>query len=289
MRPSIIFLLLFAFCTPAWAALSDDRRVLPTDADYERTMDSEIDVDGVCDVFIDHSMGYLEVETWDKSTIHVWAHVEVQGEDAEEFGEAIAVDIDVDKNNARIITRYPGGFGDETSYGVGLKVCLPRGSSLDLNIDFGDATVSGLFEKLKADVSNGAITTKGVRSMCRILSSYGSVYLEDCGGKVDIKGADGGIQIHKFRGLELKVSSGFGAIEVNDAKGKVVLSSSDGGVRVLNVTGEVKVQNIYGGIRMEDIKGECRVESNDGGVRLMNIEGDVSMVEVIYGGLDIEG
>lgn len=146
---------------------------------------------------------------------------------------------------------FEGGWGDGrrddqieiSSDGSGmeaaadLRIRVPRGKSLDLNLAVGDVSVTNVEGNLSIDVHAAAITTSGTRGRLDLDTGSGEVRVIDAQGDVTLDTGSGNVTLEGIRGALLELDSGSGRIsarnvEVTDLR----LDTGSGRVSLLGVT-----------------------------------------------------
>jgi len=151
MKKYLLIAMFFFFCcvSRAWNELPAGK--FSGKADYERFFDETFSIVPEAAVEIAHRMGDLTVTAWERKDVSVKAHIEVEGDDAEEFGKQIRIEIDEEGDPFTIKTIFPDGVWKEISYGVRLEITIPAEHPLEAKNTFGKIDATGMRSGITAD------------------------------------------------------------------------------------------------------------------------------------------
>lgn len=291
-RTTIEKLLVLTFAIALWLALplqaggGTARTPAPDPSrapDYERKIEESYTIRPEAALKIEHSMGDLEIETFEDSkiqTVLVKVHIEVRGEQAEEFGELIRIEIDEDSDPFKVITHYPKNKQNEwknISFGVTLEIVMPAGHSLDARNSFGSIEITGVHGAVKAETNCGNLEVEEVYGDMTLVSTFGSIKLKESRGKADIRGTNGKIEVQGLAAGDLRVRNSFGKIDIEEIEGSVDLANTNGGVAIDRVGGSVTTDVAFGDQSFDQIGGFLRVTGKNSEVRAEDIRGPVTV------------
>lgn len=156
------------------------------------------------------------------------------------------------------------GSGLEAS--ADLRITVPRGKSLDLNLVVGEATVSNVEGDLRIDVHAAAVTTRSTRGKLDLDTGSGEVRVTDARGELVLDTGSGDVTLESVSGPVLELDSGSGRIMAR-------------GVEVE----ELRLDTGSGRVSLQDVKTrELALDSGSGSVEI-DLSSDVDRLEVDAG------
>lgn len=110
-----------------------------------------------------------------------------------------------------------------------------------------------------------------------MLSSGGSISLENVSGEQKIATSGGSIRIADASGEVVSKSSG-GSFSLNDFDGMVDVQTSGGSVKINGLEGDLKINTSGGSVTLEDISGSIDANTSGGSIRakLLGVDEDLS-------------
>ena len=203
---------------------------------------------------------------------------------------------------------FEGGWGDGrrdddveiSSDGRGmeaaadLRIRVPKGKSLDLNLAVGDVSVTNVEGNLSIDVHAATITTTGTRGRLDLDTGSGEVRVTDAEGDVTLDTGSGNVTLEGVRGTMLELDSGSGRIsargvEVTDLR----LDTGSGRVSLLGVkTRDLSLDSGSGAVEIDlaaDVD-RMNVDAGSGSITLgvpPSFGADV-VIETGSGGIDVD-
>lgn len=157
-----------------------------------------------------------------------------------------------------------GGSGLEAS--ADLRIRVPRGKSLDLNLAVGEATVSNVEGDIRIDVQAASVTTQGTRGKLDLDTGSGEVRVTDARGEIALDTGSGSVTLESVAGPRLELDSGSGRITAR-------------GVEVE----ELRLDTGSGRVSLRDVKTrELALDSGSGSVEI-DLSSDVDRMEVDAG------
>jgi hypothetical protein len=253
-------------------ALADDEH-----PDYQRDIEQSQALHPGQGVEIHHAMGDLDLIAGEGDQVRISAHVEVKGERAAEFGEQIKVEMDLQNTPLVIRTRYPEGKWQNLSYGVKMRVSIPRRHMVNAQLAFGSATLTGLEGKTEAQVSNGSIAAHDIHGALSIVCAFGAIDVQRCRGPVGLKGNCGKVSVSEVAGGDLDLESSFGDVLVQKVQGAATIACTNGGLSVHDVSGKAKLRTQFGNATIAKVGGPLDLQSGNGSLQVSEIEGDVTI------------
>jgi len=147
-----------------------------------------------------------------------------------------------------------------------LRIMVPRGKSLDLNLAVGEATVSNVEGALRIDVHAASITTTGTRGKLDLDTGSGEVRVTGAQGELVLDTGSGGVTLESITGPVLELDSGSGRITAR-------------GVEVE----ELRLDTGSGRVSLRDVKTrELSLDSGSGSVEI-DLASDVDRMDVDAG------
>jgi lia operon protein LiaG len=147
-----------------------------------------------------------------------------------------------------------------------LRIRVPRGKSLDLNLAVGEATVSNVEGNLRIDVHAASVTTSGTRGKLDLDTGSGEVRVTDARGEIFLDTGSGNVTLETINGPSLELDSGSGRVT---AKGVEVE--------------QLRLDTGSGRISLSDVKArELSLDSGSGSVDI-DLSSDVDRMDVDAG------
>lgn len=139
---------------------------------------------------------------------------------------------DMGRSSTTLSVRDDGTFGGEwrgtgrrtriRTYGDGLdahadlRVLVPRGRSVEVNLAIGDVTVTNVEGDLRLDVHAASVTATGAKGRLSVDAGSGSVRVENGEGELDVDTGSGSTTVTGFRGRSITIDAGSGSTDVRD-------------------------------------------------------------------------
>lgn len=184
--------------------------------------------------------------------------------------------------------------GRGTEAWADLKIMIPAGKRVDVNVGVGDATSTNVAADLSIDVASASVTVNGHK---------GSLHLDTGSGRVDVRdltGADefvsdagsGTVTVRNAQARRMKLDSGSGGLEADNlTTDELNVDIGSGHVRIDRSSADrVRLETGSGGVALE-LKNSPKsldVESGSGSVTLTlpaNLDAEVD-IETGSGGID---
>ena len=144
------------------------------------------------------------------------------------------------------------GSGSGLEAWADLKVLVPPGKHVDVNLGVGELSARGVSADLRLDAASAHVTATGIR------------------GNLSIDAGSGGVEVKDASGDEITLDTGSGGIAASGVTGKrCKLDTGSGGVTAdgLNCD-EINVDVGSGSIRVEDARASrVKLDAGSGGVR----------------------
>ena len=234
--------------------------------DKSKEINKSYDVSAQGKLRIENKYGDVHIETWSQNRVEVNIIVKVQKSSeskAQEYLDKVEIDIDDNnKNDLSFVTMINGSINNR------------NGERLEIDYN------------VKAPVSFSQ----------SLKNSYGSLYLGDSDGDVQLHIAYGNVKVDKLSGnVNLKVSYGNGEVE-SIGSGSLIVSYSNlsvekiGNVELTNnysnidlgETRDVEVSNKYGNVTL-DVNRSLKGFSKYGSVKAEKVYNSISM-DITHGG-----
>ena len=195
---------------------------------------------------------------------------------------------------------FRGGRVEISSDGRGmeaaadLRIRVPKGKALDLNLAVGEATVTNVEGDLTIDVHAATVTTTGTRGRLNLDTGSGEVRVTDAQGELSFDTGSGSVTLERISGPTLTLDTGSGGIsargvDVEDLR----LDTGSGRVSLLEVkTRDLSLDSGSGSIEI-DLAGDVNRVSIDAGSGSITIGippsfgADVD-IETGSGGIDVD-
>lgn len=175
-----------------------------------------------------------------------------------------------------------------------LKIMVPRGKSLDLNLAVGEATVSNVEGNLRIDVHAASVTTSGTRGKLDLDTGSGEVRVSDARGELVLDTGSGNVTLETINGPTLELDSGSGRITARGVEVEELrLDTGSGRVSLTDVkTRELSLDSGSGSVDI-DLSGDVDRMDVDAGSGSITIGvppslGAEVMIETGSGGIDVD-
>ena len=228
--------LIVTFCL-AWMVSESAAR----DVTEQKTFEETVSFTAGGEVRLDNQNGGIEVRTWDRNEVRVWARIKAQGRDraeAEEMLDEVEIRIEQNGDHLEIYSDHPrGGWGWGRSVNVVYELTVPEKIDLDL------------------DTVNGGIEVGTIEGQVRLTTSNGNIEVDRVHGSVTAKTTNGGIDVElaAFDGSEdLEYTTTNGSINVSlpkDIKGSFEAKTTNGHIETdfpITVRGKFSRKSIRG-------------------------------------------
>jgi lia operon protein LiaG len=153
-----------------------------------------------------------------------------------------------DRRRIRVKSR-----GDGIEAWADIRVLVPTGTTIDVNLGVGQLDARNVNADLKLDVASAHVTATGTR------------------GRLSIDAGSGGIEVRDVNAQSLDLDTGSGGVTFSNVSGGICnIDTGSGGVTGDRITcDEFKVDAGSGSIRLDDVRSPMTtVESGSGGVRM---------------------
>jgi hypothetical protein len=122
----------------------------------------------------------------------------------------------------------------------------------------------------------------------RIIDGSGSIDITNIIGNLSIDDDSGAINAENITGPVL-IEDGSGDIEIEDVQGKLEIVDGSGQIVIRHVTGDVTIKDASGGIEVNDIGGSVTVSDGSGSIDIYRVKKNVFIREAGSGEIDIDG
>jgi lia operon protein LiaG len=128
------------------------------------------------------------------------------------------------------------GSGSGTEAWADLRVTVPRGQRIELNLGVGQVNVTNVDGEISVDVAAASITANGVRGDLNLDTGSGSVNVTDVQGNVSLDTGSGGVTLTGVRGDRINLDSGSGSLQITDVDVRELMGDTgSGGIRLSRV------------------------------------------------------
>jgi DUF4097 and DUF4098 domain-containing protein YvlB len=235
MKILITMLLALGLATAALAGGDTKIAPLEGEADYTREFDQTDTISPKTNVAVVHTMGDLSVLAWDKKEIRVQARIEVEGDQAKEFGEKVRIEIKNEKDAYKITTRLPEGDWKDISCAVALDVRLPAANPLKTTSSFGTVSIRGMRSSCIVEAATGDVDILDVQGEITLTNSLGATSVKECAGTVNITGHSSNITVTDLEG-NLIIQNALGHVDVANVDGNIEASSTNGNIKAKGIS-----------------------------------------------------
>jgi hypothetical protein len=105
--------------------------------------------------------------------------------------------------------------GDGLEAAADLRVMVPRGKSIDLNLAAGTVTIRNVEGDISLEVQAADVDASGTKGRLNLDTGSGDVLVRDVEGEVFLDTGSGEVKVEGMRGRELKMDTGSGALTLS--------------------------------------------------------------------------
>ncbi len=162
--------------------------------------------------------------------------------------------------------------GDGIEAWADLRVIVPRGKVVHLNVGVGETTIDNIDGELHVDIAASHVRVARVRGALSLSSGSGGAEISDITGDVTLESGSGGATIENVSGGSLSAEVGSGSLRGRNIKVRELKAEiGSGGIRLAAVhTPRLHLETGSGGsdIELLDPIDDVSVEAGSGGVTL---------------------
>jgi hypothetical protein len=157
-------------------------------------------------------------------------------------------------------------YGDGLEAHADLRVLVPAGKRLEVNLALGSVTVTNVDGDLRLDVHAARVRASGTKGRLAIDAGSGSVVVENGAGELDIDTGSGSSDITGFRGRSVTIDAGSGSVIARD----VTVERWSVEVGSGRVRDDLRVDTGSGGVELAltKVPGATDIDTGSGSVRL---------------------
>jgi hypothetical protein len=164
------------------------------------------------------------------------------------------------------------GSGGGTEAWADLRVEVPAGKSVTVNLVVGEVVATNVKGRLRIDVGAARVRARGHEGSLSIDAGSGGVVAEDVTGDLEIDTGSGGIEVTNISGDRVKIETGSGGIRGTKVKAtELSVDVGSGGVDLGRVTAErAKFDAGSGSLTVEFLNSpkSLNVDNGSGGATL---------------------
>lgn len=105
-----------------------------------------------------------------------------------------------------------GANNDGLEAWADLRIMIPAGRRVDVNVGAGDISITNVDGHLTVDASSAPVTARGTKGSLNIDVGSGTVTVTDAQGDVSIDTGSGDVELTGFRGTVLSIDTGSGSV-----------------------------------------------------------------------------
>ena len=166
--------------------------------------------------------------------------------------------------NATLRVRDDGTFGNDADFGRGrswrregrevritgrsrdgleasadLRVAVPKGKTISLNVGVGKAFVSNVEGNIRVSVASADVSADRTRGTLHIETGSGTVDLRTASGDVELETGSGDLTVSAVQGPSLRLETGSGNVTITDAKaGTLHVETGSGDIEASGASGD---------------------------------------------------
>ena len=219
-----------------------------------------------------HSYGKADIQGTDQNKVIIEAVIKAKGEGAKEFVDAVVININENASNVSVKTDYPSTKSKSNfSYSVDYIVKIPLKARVKLENSFGSAFVKNINGDVDLDIAYGSIEVTKCLSKNLISGKFSNFKGKELGADSRVSNSYGKTIIDGATG-DLEVTSSFGDCEVKNINGNVNITNGYGSIKIENVEGRGSLINQFGKISVKNMKGPFDITNKNSEVTLSNVE-----------------
>lgn len=245
---------------------------------YEKEFKETYDVQPGMEMKISNRNGKIDIKTWDKDQLEIFALI-CSDKSTKEL-DKVNIDVSIDEN-IDIMTIYPGDSPRKANKnspdkdGLGFRDFIrwiSRGIGSNAAVDY-EIKVPAYIVISQTESTNGEIHLNGTK---------GPSYAKTTNGKIKIEDVIGDVQARTTNGqVEIKNADGF--VNVKTTNGKIIVRESKGIEKLLTTNGSIEAE-------IKEVKeGGAEIRTTNGSIKLGLAESIDAVLELnaTNGGIDI--
>ena len=185
--------------------------------------------------------------------------------------------------------------GSGTEAHADLRILVPAGHDLDLNLGVGEVSASDVEGGLNIDVHSAAVRTRNTKGRLNIDTGSGSVVVNGAeGDDILIDTGSGRVEVNGIRASDLDVDTGSGRVTgAGIVATRLGVDTGSGGITLSDVSAsDIELDTGSGGVELDLVTQIERlvIDTGSGGVRLSvpaNLNASVQ-IETGSGGIDTD-
>jgi len=170
-------------------------------------------------IYIENSNGNIEIESWDKDDVEIFAEIKVKASSrrgAEDLIDRVEIITNRRGNNLDIYSDYPrrgGGFlsalFSNINVSISYRIKLPKYSDLDIHTTNGKIIVYELNGNVYTKTTNGSIYVERINGSVNAITTNGSIKAEILQAKsknnMNFKSTNGSIKLYLPRNISADI------------------------------------------------------------------------------------
>lgn len=118
-----------------------------------------------------------------------------------------------------------------------LRILIPVGRRVDVNVGVGDISVTNVDGHLSVDGGSSSVTARGTKGSLTIDVGSGMVTVNDAQGDLSVDTGSGSVELTTFRGTSLSIDTGSGSVSVTTAVAdQVTVDTGSGDITLTGIT-----------------------------------------------------
>jgi hypothetical protein len=166
---------------------------------YSKVISKDFDANANTTLDVNNKYGAIEIENWDKPSIHIDVKVTVEHKSREEANkllQMINIDFFTEGDLVKAVTRIDDKFGtsniwfgngniDGKKFSINYKIMVPKTLNINIKNKYGDIMINEIGGYVEVDLKYGNINinklTRGdTKPLNTIIVGYGKASLEEC-------------------------------------------------------------------------------------------------------------
>lgn len=173
-----------------------------------------------------------------------------------------------------------------------LRILVPAGRRLDVNVGVGDMSVTNVDGHLSLDGGSSTVTTRATKGSLNIDVGSGMVAVNDAQGDLSIDTGSGNVELTTFRGTLLTIDTGSGSVAVTGVVADAVnVDTGSGDITLTGITSpELNLDTGSGEVDVDvttDVE-KVNIDTGSGSVTLHVPDNVGAMVDIESGSGGVE-
>lgn len=150
-------------------------------ATIQEVFEKNVPFDPGGELTLDNMNGSVEIRSWSKAEVGIWARIKVEGRDrdeAEELYESVNIEVEETSGRVAIYTDAPRNLGRGRQISVEYEINVPEEIDLDVRTVNGGVDVRTVTGHIRLRTTNGSVEAVGLHGNVQAGTTNGRVEVE---------------------------------------------------------------------------------------------------------------